>query len=189
MEDSKQEQRRRPPQFHPGEENPKLKSISGSNYTDFSNVLANQALNGSPLPEDDTEDARQIRAAAGAMYGIEPRDEIEGMLAAQVISAHNAAMECLRRGMRGSRYLGQYQAHINLANKLMRTVPVLLDALDRHRSRSGQHNRKERTSAKTARPEAEPPKLLEYRPEQPMRSADPEREPVPVAAGNGTQPV
>jgi len=34
-----------------------------------------------------------------ALIGIAPKDEIEGMLAAQLIAAHNAAMECYRRAM------------------------------------------------------------------------------------------
>ena len=33
--------------------------------------------------------------------GIAPRDELEGMMAAQLVAAHNAAMECYRRAMIG----------------------------------------------------------------------------------------
>ena len=33
--------------------------------------------------------------------GIAPRDELEGMLAAQLLAAHNATMECHRRAMLG----------------------------------------------------------------------------------------
>ena len=33
--------------------------------------------------------------------GIGPRDELEGMIAAQLLAAHNAAMECYRRAMLG----------------------------------------------------------------------------------------
>jgi hypothetical protein len=34
---------------------------------------------------------------------IGPTDELEGMMAAQLIAAHNAAMECYRRAMLGER--------------------------------------------------------------------------------------
>jgi hypothetical protein len=34
-----------------------------------------------------------------ALAGIAPRDELEAMLAAQLLGAHNAAMECYRRAM------------------------------------------------------------------------------------------
>jgi hypothetical protein len=40
-------------------------------------------------------------AAVDALIGIAPRDEFEGMIAAQLIAAHNAAMECYRRAMFG----------------------------------------------------------------------------------------
>jgi hypothetical protein len=33
--------------------------------------------------------------------GIGPKDELEGMMAAQLVAAHNAAMECYRRAMIG----------------------------------------------------------------------------------------
>jgi len=36
-----------------------------------------------------------------ARVGIGPKDEIEGMISAQLIAAHNAAMECYRRAMLG----------------------------------------------------------------------------------------
>lgn len=35
----------------------------------------------------------------GALVGIDPRDELEGMMAAQLLASHNAAMECYRRAM------------------------------------------------------------------------------------------
>jgi hypothetical protein len=40
--------------------------------------------------------AAQLVACRSA---IGPKDELEGMMAAQLIAAHNAAMECYRRAM------------------------------------------------------------------------------------------
>jgi hypothetical protein len=37
----------------------------------------------------------------GALVGIAPQDELEGMLAAQLVGCPNAAMECYRRAMLG----------------------------------------------------------------------------------------
>jgi hypothetical protein len=42
---------------------------------------------------------RQYSATAAALSGIGPKDEIEGMIAAQLVAAYNAAMECFRRAM------------------------------------------------------------------------------------------
>jgi hypothetical protein len=44
---------------------------------------------------------RQYSATVVALIGIGPKDEIEGMIAAQLIAAHNAAMECYWRAMIG----------------------------------------------------------------------------------------
>jgi hypothetical protein len=55
------------------------------------------------------------------LAGIGPRDEIEGMLAAQMIAVHNAAMECLRRAMLPNQSFEARQLNLNLANKLSRT--------------------------------------------------------------------
>ena len=46
----------------------------------------------------DTSD-RVMQAAYDTLKGIAPRSELEGMLAAQMIGAYNASMECLRRAM------------------------------------------------------------------------------------------
>jgi hypothetical protein len=55
---------------------------------------------------------------------------------AQLIAAHNAAMECYRRAMLGDQTFEGHRENLNQANKLSRTYPVLLDALNRHRGKS-----------------------------------------------------
>jgi len=42
---------------------------------------------------------KQLDATFAALIGIGRKDELEGMMAAQFIAAHNAAMECSRRAM------------------------------------------------------------------------------------------
>ena len=44
---------------------------------------------------------KQLSATVAALIGIAPKDELEGMMAAQLVAAHNAAMECYRRAMIG----------------------------------------------------------------------------------------
>ncbi len=48
---------------------------------------------------DPEQRSRQFTAAVSAMVGIAPQDELEGMLAAQLVAANAAAMECYRRAM------------------------------------------------------------------------------------------
>ena len=56
------------------------------------------------------------------------------MMAAQLIAAHNAAMECYRRAMLGEQTFEGWRENLNQANKLSRTSAMLLDALNKHRA-------------------------------------------------------
>ncbi len=79
-----------------------------------------------------------MTATLGAVAGIAPRDEFEGMVAAQLIAAHNAAMECYRRAMIGEQTLEGRRENLAQANKLSRTYAALLEALNRHRGKGQQ---------------------------------------------------
>src|SRR5262249_25809919 len=72
-----------------------------------------------------------IQNLAAPLIGIAPKDEIEGMLAAQLIAAHNAAMECYRRAMLAERTFEGRRENLSQANKLSRSCAVLLEALPR----------------------------------------------------------
>ena len=74
-----------------------LKKVGGSQSDNWNHILANQAAHALWVNPDATERDRQLSATVAALVGIEPRDELEGMIAAQLIAAHNAAMECYRR--------------------------------------------------------------------------------------------
>src|SRR5262245_53977804 len=78
-----------------------LKVMGGSMSDDWNNILANQTIRTLWFFEntDAEEIKRQRHAAVDALIGISPRDEFEGMIAGQLIAAHNAAMECYRRAM------------------------------------------------------------------------------------------
>jgi hypothetical protein len=116
-----------------------LKSIGGSQSDNWNNLLANQALQSLWIKnsEADTRD-RQYQATLAALAGIAPRDELEGMLAAQLLASHNAAMECYRRAMIGEQTFEGRRESLSQANKLSRTYAVLLDALNRHRGKGQQ---------------------------------------------------
>ena len=85
---------------HPSQERPQLKALGGSQSDAWNNILANQTIQSLWLTHSNEDDRdKQFKATAAALIGIAPKDEIEGMLAAQLIAAHNAAMECYRRAM------------------------------------------------------------------------------------------
>src|SRR5262249_58882182 len=72
----------------------RLKAIGGSMSDDWNNIVADQMSQTLWLKNSDAEETRRQRhAAVDALIAISPRDEFEGMIAAQLIAAHNAAME------------------------------------------------------------------------------------------------
>jgi hypothetical protein len=62
-------------------------------------MLAMQAQRSVWLETGPERRDEQIRAVVAALVGIKPADELEGMIAAQLVACHNAAMECYRRAM------------------------------------------------------------------------------------------
>jgi hypothetical protein len=54
------------------------------------------------------------------------------MIAAQLVAAHNASMECYRRAMLAEQSIDGRRENLAQANKLSRSFAILLDALNRH---------------------------------------------------------
>jgi hypothetical protein len=116
-----------------------LKDLGGSQSDHWNNILANQAMQSLWVKNSSREDRdKQLSATLGALAGIGPKDELEGMMAAQLIAAHNAAMECYRRAMIGEQTFEGRRENLAQANKLSRTYATLLEALNRHRGKGQQ---------------------------------------------------
>jgi hypothetical protein len=184
------------PKDHQG----RLRFIGGSASDHWNNILVNQATRSLwvGLSEEEERD-RQRSATVVALAAIGPKDELEGMIAAQLLAAHNATMECYRRAMIPEQTVEGRSENLNQANKLSRTYVVLLDALNRHRGKGQQkvtvehvhvHSGGQAVVGMVGAPgggvspklEEQPhAKQLAYAPQPPMWSADKEREPVPVA--------
>jgi hypothetical protein len=116
-----------------------MKALGGSRSDHWNDTLGNQALRTLwTAYSDERIKNRQINATVAALAGIAPRDELEAMLAAQILGAHNAAMECYRRAMIKEQTLEGHREALSQANKLSRTYTLLLDALNRHRGKGQQ---------------------------------------------------
>jgi hypothetical protein len=180
-----------------------LKSIGGSQSDLWNNILGNQALQALWIKHSEKEERdRQYGATIAGLIGIGPKDEIEGMIAAQLIAAHNAAMECYRRAMIAEQTLEGRRENLNQVNKLSRTYAVLLDALNRHRGKGQQKVTVEHVhvhsggqavvgmvSANSSESEENRhAKQITHAPQPAVRSADEEGEPVPVA-GDAERPM
>jgi hypothetical protein len=191
----------------PGQQRGELRSISGSENDDFSQMLANQVAKALWHDHSDSdEQTRQIGATLVAMIGMKPGDELEGMLIGQLIASHNAAMECYRRAMLGTQAFETRMGNLNQANKLSRTYTALIEALDRHRGKGQQRITVEHvnvhaggqaivgavTPGGSSQKLEEPndvPRGISHEPGTPMRSADAQWETVPIARGARKAPV
>jgi hypothetical protein len=116
----------------------KLKRFGGSQSDNWNNLLANQAVS-TLCPTNNAETrSRQYSATLAALGGIGPKDEVEGMIAAQLIAAHYAAMECYRRAMVSEQTFEGRHENLRQATKLSRASAALLEALNRHRGKGQQ---------------------------------------------------
>lgn len=77
-------------------------------------------------------------AAYMALYGIGSEDVIGDMVAAQLYVAHKAAMDCYQKANTPGISLELWRERMNQANKLSRTSVALIEALNRHRGKTGQ---------------------------------------------------
>jgi len=176
-----------------------LKRIGGSQSDHWNNLLANQTVQTLWLAQSDKDTRdRQYSATVAALVGIGPKDEIEGMIAAQLLAAHNAAMECYRRAMLGEQTFEGRHENLSQATKLSRTYAALLDALNRHRGKGQQKVTVEHvhvhsggqaivgmveTSAKPSNSEGNrDANQIAHAPQPSMRSPNSERERVPSAS-------
>jgi hypothetical protein len=116
-----------------------LKHFGGSRSDEWNVALLQQATAALWLKNsDETTRSRQVQATMAALMGIDPRDELEGMMAAQLLAAHNAAMECYRRAMIPEQTFEGRKENLSQANKLSRTWATLLEALNKHRGKGQQ---------------------------------------------------
>jgi hypothetical protein len=175
---------------------------SGSRSGEFTFILANQVCRALVEAEDPRLRAVQHEAALAALEEIGPRDPIEGMLAAQIVAAYDAAMMCLHL-MAQEQRLGVRETSLNQANKLMRSCAALVEALNKHRGKGQQVVRVEHVTVQAGgqaivgavsqgggdgggsdeRSHAKGAAALAHAPECPLRCPDPQGDPVPLARG------
>ena len=86
-----------------------------------------------------------LRFALGVIVGIEPRDEIEAMLAAQMAAVHVCAMDSSRRYLWAESLPSKDSAERALT-KLTRTFSTQMETLKRYRSKGQQVVRVERVT-------------------------------------------
>jgi hypothetical protein len=119
----------------------KNKAIGGSDCDAWNDIVAGQAANSLWFGHNDgdVESINAMKTAAlHAMLNCLPNDPIEGMLVAQLIGCHNAAMESYRRAMIAEQPTQGRQMNLSHASKLSRAYCALVETLNRHRGKGPQ---------------------------------------------------
>lgn len=111
----------------------------GTPDTDLQDYLLNQVVNtfsGLLSSEGVNHDKAEEfpNNAMALLNGIQPQDEIEGMLALQMIAVHNMAMNATRVAMITGQPTEVVQVYVNQATKMLRTFTAQMEALKRYRT-------------------------------------------------------
>jgi hypothetical protein len=116
---------------------PRLKAIGGGEADSWNRRIGQtlgEALPGSHLPNF----VEAARASLAGLKGINPTDLTEGMLASQIIAAHEAAMHLRRLAWHPDQSFVVQTRYLELAEKAARTMAMLTERLDQHRGRGQQ---------------------------------------------------
>lgn len=83
---------------------------------------------------DNEASAAAANKAMAILNGIQPQDELEGMLATQIIAVHNMAMRTMSLAMlKGQTFEGK-KSNVNYATKMLRTFMAQMEALKKYRT-------------------------------------------------------
>lgn len=117
-----------------------LAAATGSQDADLTLAQLNQVMGALWLPAGASEETniRTARSALAALKGLAPRDELEGMLASQMVATHHAAMECLSRAMIPDQTFDGREQNLKHATKLLGVYARQVEALDKHRGHGQQ---------------------------------------------------
>ena len=116
------------------------KELVGSEDRSCMHVLFNDLLSNMWIPEGISEQSKTLKidAAMETLKQIAPMDGVEGMLAVQMASTHQAAMECLRRAsIQNQTFEGRNMA-LKHGEKLLRLYMDQIKTLSKHRGKGDQ---------------------------------------------------
>jgi len=109
-----------------------LEEIAGSDDEDYQGMVIywlQQALPDSMRLNEEMENA-----ALALIRGISPTNELESMLASQMLASHFCSLELARRTQSMGQSFDQLSRHSNMTNKFMRTFIAQFEALQKSRN-------------------------------------------------------
>jgi len=81
---------------------------------------------------------KALNTAVAAIAGIAPRDQLEALLAVQMVSVHNTALELIRRVLIQDQTVEGVSLGVHRATQLLRTFTAQVETLVRYRTRGQQ---------------------------------------------------
>jgi hypothetical protein len=115
-------------------------ALSGTANARFAERLAHQVATSQIVPRgaDDQEHADMAASAIAALKELAPSGAAEGLLAAQMVAAHNASLGLLRRAMVESQTARAIEESTRQYARLSEVFLKQLDRYARHRGRQRQ---------------------------------------------------
>lgn len=113
----------------------KLMQSFGTTDMDLTNSLFSQVINTVPWSKPDAKNSNYV---VSALHGINPRDELEGLLAVQMVGVHNLAMDFMRRAIAKDQTTEGTNLNVSRATKLLRTFVAQVEALNNYRGKGQQ---------------------------------------------------
>jgi hypothetical protein len=104
----------------------------GTGDQDFMEGIVRQLSNASGSPKQ-LADEPELNFMLSVVVGINPHDQVETMIAAQMAVIHSAAMKAAQRLARAEILL-ELESAERMLNKLVRSFTALTEALKRHRT-------------------------------------------------------
>ena len=125
-----------------------LAQATGSSDPEVAARLARQVISVLSLPTDLGEEEKEERvgSALSLMKQIAPQNELEGLLASQMIGVHETAMECLQQSRLPAQTPAGRDTNLKHAVKFMGLFTKQLEALDRLRGKGQQKMTVERVN-------------------------------------------
>lgn len=112
-----------------------MAAATGTVDLDAGTALINQVGNAVPTYSDPVAHGNNIIAR---MTDIAPNDGLEGMLAAQMVTCHNAAMECMRRAHVDKQTFEGRKQNLTFADRFLRTFTAQVEVLAKYRGKGQQ---------------------------------------------------
>lgn len=113
-----------------------LAQVTGASDAVSAGILLAQVIG--LVSDHDSGFVENTNNSIALLFGIKPEDQIEGLLAVQMVGTHNLAMEFMRRAALKSQNPEGVTENVNRVTKLLRTFTAQVETLNKYRTKGQQ---------------------------------------------------